>query len=399
MPQLLAAAPPAAPPAAPAATPAPMDSGENTPKEQSFTTTLQAKLGAPAHATAAPTAKSPSAAEPVAGDPPATDGKDLPPDLAALIAASQPPAVAAASDTATTTENAASDAGPAKPVDLPVPAAPPTTAPVDATVAAIQAGVTPVRDAPAVVAEPSPAGVDRDARRTRGAVPLISAGTRATDSKTTGDGNKAVPEVDLAVSAGKVPPSHVAATAPPDATVSKDSQVSADARTLALAASAVPPRDPGNTRTDVSAPAPSIPVPFGQAGWDQAVAQRVSWMVSQHSQSAQLHMNPPQLGPLEVRITIKDDQASVSFISAHGQVREALQAAIPHLRDMLGDSGLNLAHVDVGQHSHAGARERPGNSGGQTQHPQNEADASSTQPRREDAVALGGGLSLIDYYA
>ncbi|MDP2879866.1 MAG: flagellar hook-length control protein FliK, partial [Sulfuricella sp.] len=62
-------------------------------------------------------------------------------------------------------------------------------------------------------------------------------------------------------------------------------------------------------------PLPALPVAprVGSAEWGGAVGEKVVWMASQSHQVAELHLNPPNLGPLEVRLTISNDQASALF--------------------------------------------------------------------------------------
>jgi flagellar hook-length control protein FliK len=152
-----------------------------------------------------------------------------------------------------------------------------------------------------------------------------------------------------------------------------------------------------------SAPAPTpVPVPFNQPGWEQVVGNRVMWMVGQQMQSAQLRMDPPHLGPLEVRISVADGQTTVNFTSAHATVRDALHAALPQLRDMFGDSGLNLANVNISQHSFADARQRSGDPGQPGQGGQQDP-GSAGNPQHTDngdeSQALITRLGLVDYYA
>ena len=71
------------------------------------------------------------------------------------------------------------------------------------------------------------------------------------------------------------------------------------------------------------------------------------WMVRQEVQSASIKLNPPHLGPLEVKVSFANDQVNVSFTSHHAPVREALDASMPRLREMLGDNGLQLGDANV----------------------------------------------------
>ncbi|NOZ11311.1 MAG: hypothetical protein GXP09_09775 [Gammaproteobacteria bacterium] len=112
--------------------------------------------------------------------------------------------------------------------------------------------------------------------------------------------------------------------------------------------------------TLVVAQPPGIATPLNQAGWDQALGNRVMWLVNNGTQTAQLQLNPPELGPLDIRIRINQDQASIVFSSQHGVVREALDAALPRLRDFLQEQGLTLAQADVTDQGLARQDEGPG---------------------------------------
>lgn len=108
---------------------------------------------------------------------------------------------------------------------------------------------------------------------------------------------------------------------------------------------------PGSQAVTTHAPAMEIAVPVGSPGWGNALADKVTWMSSQGSQVAELHLNPQHLGPLDVQLTIVNDQASAVFVSHHPAVREAIEAAMPRLRDMLAESGIMLGNTMVGAES------------------------------------------------
>ncbi|MEJ2590851.1 MAG: flagellar hook-length control protein FliK [Candidatus Thiodiazotropha sp.] len=98
-----------------------------------------------------------------------------------------------------------------------------------------------------------------------------------------------------------------------------------------------------------------VQVPVGQPGWDNAVGERIQWMVGHNLQQAEIKLTPPHLGPMEIRISLHNDQTSVNFVAAHAATRDALEAAIPRLREMFGGINLNLANVDVSQHQSGGS--------------------------------------------
>ncbi len=108
-----------------------------------------------------------------------------------------------------------------------------------------------------------------------------------------------------------------------------------------------------------------VQVPVGQAEWGNALGDRIQWMVSRNVQQAEIKLTPPDLGPLEIRISVQNDQTHVNFIAGHSATREALEAAIPRLRELFGEINLNLANVDVNQRQADGtAYQQQGSSGG-----------------------------------
>lgn len=85
----------------------------------------------------------------------------------------------------------------------------------------------------------------------------------------------------------------------------------------------------------------------GTPAWDQALGQKIVWMAQGGEQSATLTMNPPDLGPMQVVLSISNNQASVDFMSAQPEVRQALENALPRLREMMSESGVQLGQANV----------------------------------------------------
>jgi flagellar hook-length control protein FliK len=105
----------------------------------------------------------------------------------------------------------------------------------------------------------------------------------------------------------------------------------------------------------------------GTPAWDGALAQKVTWMSNQQMQVAQLQLNPPDLGPMEVTLTVgtgPDAETRIEFTSPHLAVREALQSALPQLREMMENSGISLGSATVSaesfqQQSQSGREDNP----------------------------------------
>lgn len=88
--------------------------------------------------------------------------------------------------------------------------------------------------------------------------------------------------------------------------------------------------------------------PLGDQGrWSQNLGDRMLMMSDGGVQTARIRLHPEHLGTLEVRIHIEDDTARVFFNATHGQTREALEAALPKLREMFEANGMHLVQADV----------------------------------------------------
>jgi|GEM_PF-2166733 len=119
----------------------------------------------------------------------------------------------------------------------------------------------------------------------------------------------------------------------------------------ATAPAAAPAAAPANATVATAPPTLQLNHPLQQPGWDRVMSERVVWMAKQDLREAQLQLNPRNMGPIEVRVSLQQDQASVQFVAPQAATRDALEAALPKLREMLAEQGLNLAQSEVSQQS------------------------------------------------
>lgn len=103
--------------------------------------------------------------------------------------------------------------------------------------------------------------------------------------------------------------------------------------------------------------------PVGTPEWNQAIGQRVLWMVGQEQQSASLTLNPPDLGPVRVVVSVSNNHASANFFSANPDVRQALEGSLPRLREMMEGAGIQLGQAQVGAEGSGSFQQEPGTSG------------------------------------
>lgn len=94
--------------------------------------------------------------------------------------------------------------------------------------------------------------------------------------------------------------------------------------------------------------AQAVATPVGSAGWDAEVGNHMVWMAGQQTSRAELILTPPQMGRIEVSLTVTGDQATAQFVSASPAVREAIENAVPRLREILADAGITLGQTQIG---------------------------------------------------
>ncbi|CCN48753.1 putative Flagellar hook-length control protein fliK [Vibrio nigripulchritudo MADA3029] len=94
----------------------------------------------------------------------------------------------------------------------------------------------------------------------------------------------------------------------------------------------------------------------GSAAGDQ-LAERVQMMMSKNLKNVDIRLDPPELGRMQIRMTMNNDIASVQFTVANQQTRDIVEQAMPRLREMLSQQGLQLADTSV-QQQNAGQQQQ-----------------------------------------
>jgi len=145
----------------------------------------------------------------------------------------------------------------------------------------------------------------------------------------------------------------------------------------------------------------AVPIEVGKPGWSDGVMQKVMWMSSQQINRAEIALDPPELGPLQVRVATQGDQTTVTFTSAHGSVREALDQGVSRLREMMESQGLDLAEVDVSDQRQFGH----GDQGSQSREDESDRDVDSDDSEaltelnsRTVGSMMTASASLVDSY-
>jgi flagellar hook-length control protein FliK len=86
----------------------------------------------------------------------------------------------------------------------------------------------------------------------------------------------------------------------------------------------------------------------GQQAWGDAITERITMNAAKDIKQVTIHLDPPELGSLELKLQIKDDQQThVQVQVQNPQVKEALESSAQRLREMLASQGLELSEFDV----------------------------------------------------
>jgi len=156
-------------------------------------------------------------------------------------------------------------------------------------------------------------------------------------------------------------------------------------------------------RASEKTPVPELSARLKQLNLQQQDAagqlrERVQLMVRQNIQVAEIRLDPAELGQMQIRINLQQEQASVQFIVQQQQAKELLEQQMPRLREMLQQQGIQLGDGQVQQQS----RQQQGNGDGsqrQTQTANQPADGFSDDLPAASTVEVQHRERLVDYYA
>lgn len=131
----------------------------------------------------------------------------------------------------------------------------------------------------------------------------------------------------------------------------------------------------------------------GSSGFAKELGQQVTWLSGQEVKQAQIRLNPQDLGPLDVKISVEHGRVDVSFMTQHPATTAAVQQGLDQLHQMLGGQGLSLGHATVGQHAQ---QQFAGQQGQQAQTFGSAGDEAADTPV---AVATRVVVGIVDAFA
>ncbi|AMX03174.1 flagellar hook-length control protein FliK [Microbulbifer thermotolerans] len=115
------------------------------------------------------------------------------------------------------------------------------------------------------------------------------------------------------------------------------------------AAPALTTNSPAAAQVGPSSAPLTLQSPLASDAWGRELEQQLVGIAQRGDKTIELQLNPRELGPLSVNLTLDDQGAKVQFLAAQASVRTAVEQAIPQLRDALAQQGIALGEATVGE--------------------------------------------------
>jgi hypothetical protein len=138
------------------------------------------------------------------------------------------------------------------------------------------------------------------------------------------------------------------------------------------------------------------------AQWGEALGEKVSLLLNQQLNKAEIRIDPPHLGKLDIQIHVKDDVATVVIHTQHAQTRDMIDSASVRLREFLQEAGYSAVNVDVSQRDQsAGQHDLAGQQGSGEQDGSAQAfnQDRDVQDGQSSMVSMQVNDGRIDYFA
>lgn len=155
--------------------------------------------------------------------------------------------------------------------------------------------------------------------------------------------------------------------------------------TQSTISSASPLTSVGQTQAPIFTMQPAVQ----SEAWNKVLSNRVTWMASEGIQRAVLRLNPANLGPVEVKLQMQNEQASVTFVAQHAATREALEQALPRLRESMQENDMELVKAEVSQQAFE-------QEGGEQEDEASDGSSSLQQSANEDLAEEGINITTVE---
>jgi flagellar hook-length control protein FliK len=135
----------------------------------------------------------------------------------------------------------------------------------------------------------------------------------------------------------------------------------------------------------------------GGAGFGQELGLHLRMLVRGGLERAQLELVAPGLGPIRVRLSLREQVAQIHFSAPHEITREGISGSMDLLREMLAQQGIALGQAEVGEDGASGGEGPPMAEPAPVNRSRSAPDGGGRAAQPPVRNAAGGGL--LDLYA
>lgn len=130
----------------------------------------------------------------------------------------------------------------------------------------------------------------------------------------------------------------------------------------------------------------------------KVLQEKVSMMLNLNNKEAEIRLDPPELGSMQIRIRSDAEQAQVNFVVQNQQAKEILEQSMPKLKEMLAEQGIMLGESNIQQGQQGNSEQQSDNN-----QQQGKSKLANENGEAHNSLQLvgsrGDGSSGIDYYA
>lgn len=143
----------------------------------------------------------------------------------------------------------------------------------------------------------------------------------------------------------------------------------------------------------------NMSVPMTHQDWSAQFNQQIVWLSQQQIKSAVIHLNPKEMGALEVNLKLDNNHAVIQMTAQHDGVRDSIEQSIPRLREMMHDQGIQLGDVNVQTRQQEQGDRNQSSDGLLPQQFDNDALIGGEQSEGTQIEVVKISKGLVDYFA
>ena len=132
--------------------------------------------------------------------------------------------------------------------------------------------------------------------------------------------------------------------------------------------------------------------------FSNAVKEKVMVMINQKIKQLEIRLDPPELGSMQVKLNLQNEQAAVNFVVQNQQAKEALEQNMGKLKEMLADSGVDVGESNIEQQDRQAEND-------DTLHQESTGSNGVLSGEPEEQITMSGqnlykaSATSVDYYA